>query len=93
MAAAPKDEDGVTLKSGDYITFSFGVPPIGVTARVTENEGSWSIYCIHPADVKPQSAKLSDLTKHYQIYKASRQRVDALMRTFIPTQPGVRHDQ
>ena len=30
MKAAVKDDDGIPLRHGDYITFSFGIPPISV---------------------------------------------------------------
>lgn len=77
----PKDEDGVPLKDGDYITFTFGIPPICVTARLSEGSTGWGVECLHPADVKPKHTTLKDLTKHYAIWKASKQRVASLLKT------------
>lgn len=86
--AAPKDEEGVTLKSGDYITFTFGIPPICVTARLTLGaSGAWGIECIHPPDVKPKCSPLSEVTKYYQIWKASKDRVRAALKTFSDAGP------
>jgi hypothetical protein len=80
--ADPKDEDGVRLKSGDYITFTFGIPPTCVTARLTHGADGWGIECIHPPDVKPKRQSLSELTRYYQIWKASKARVQAILRDF-----------
>ena len=80
--AEPKDEDGVRLKHGDYITFTFGIPPTCVTCLLTHGAGGWSVECLHPPDVKPKHQSLPDLTKHYQIWKASKHRVRAVLRTF-----------
>lgn len=80
--AAPKDEDGVTLKHGDYITFTFGIPPICVTARLTEGPTGWGVECLDPPDVKPKRSALKDLTKYYQIWKASKQRVQAITKRY-----------
>ena len=76
----PRDEDGVPLKDGDYITFTFGIPPICVTARLSEGSTGLGVECLHPADVKPKRTTLKDLTKHYQIWKASKPRVSAILR-------------
>ena len=46
---APRDEDGIPLKDGDYITFTFGIPPTCVTARVSNIGGKWGVECVHPA--------------------------------------------
>lgn len=51
---------------------------------ITETDGKWGVHCLHPEDVKPKTITLKELTKHYQIWKASRQRVDAVLRTFRP---------
>ncbi len=79
---APRDEDGITLKHGDHITFTFGIPPICVTARLVEGDKDWHVTCVHPADVKPKTTTLRDLTKYYQIWKASPERVRAALKTF-----------
>lgn len=80
MSDAPRDEDGIRLKHGDYITFTFGIPPICVTARLTQGPTGWSVECLHPADVTPKWTTLADLTKHYQIWKAGKERVAAVLR-------------
>jgi hypothetical protein len=77
----PRDEDGIPLKDGDYITFTFGIPPICVTARVSAGEKDWTVTCIHPADVKPKTTPLRELTRYYQIWKASPERVRGATRT------------
>lgn len=77
---APKDEDGLPLKVGDYITFTFGIPPICVTAQLTEGRDGLGVMCLHPADVKPKTITLKDLQKYYQVWKASKQRVLAVLR-------------
>ncbi len=79
-ARAPKDDDGVTLKHGDYITFTFGIPPICVTAMLTAGETGWQVECLHPTNVKPKHTSLADLTKHYQIWKAEKERVRAVLK-------------
>lgn len=79
----PKDDEGVPLKHGDYITFSFGIPPICVTARLSEGSAGWGVECLHPEDVKPKRTTLKELTKYYQIWKASKPRVAAVLRTYI----------
>jgi hypothetical protein len=88
LTAAPKDDEGVHLKSGDYITFTFGIPPICVTARLTERDGAWGVECIHPPDVKPKTCTLAELTRHYQIWKASKARVQAVLRTYSDPKEG-----
>jgi hypothetical protein len=84
--SAPKDEDGVTLKNGDYITFTFGIPPTAVLARITKGATGWGVECVHPIDVKPKRQTLTELTKYYQIWKASNQRIAAALRDFAPDQ-------
>lgn len=81
MSKPPKDEDGIPLKSGDHITFTFGIPPICVTARVSNIGDKWGVECIHPEGVQPKRCALDDLTRHYQIWKASKERVASVTRT------------
>ena len=82
MKAAVKDEDGIPLRHGDYITFSFGIPPISVLARLTEADGKWMIECIDPPEVKPRRSSLADLRRSYPIWKASQHRVARANRNF-----------
>lgn len=76
-----RDEDGIPIKSGDHITFCFGIPPISVLARVTGSD-ELHIECISPPDVQPKREKLSTLMKYYQVWKASPQRVQAASRDY-----------
>lgn len=87
MGAAVRDEDGLPIKSGDYITFTFGIPPICVLARVTDTGGDMWIECLTPEDVKPKREKLSNLMKWYQVWKAPKARVSALLKSFAPKAP------
>jgi hypothetical protein len=87
-SAAPKDEEGVTLKHGDFITFTFGIPPTCVTARLSLGPDGWSVECIHPEGIKPKHTSLSDLTRYYQIWKASKARVQAALRDFSEPKGG-----
>ncbi len=77
-----KDEDGITMKSGDYFTFSFGIPPICVLAQITGQEPMLGYQCLFPEDVKPKSGKLSDLTKYYQVWKAGKARVESYRKAY-----------
>lgn len=78
----PKDEDGVTLRDGDYITFTFGIPLICVVAQISEGSTDWGVNCLHPTDVKPKRTTLKELTKYYQIWKASPKHVSSITRDF-----------
>ena len=82
-----KDEDGVPLKVGDYITFSFGIPPTCVTCQITDGKDGWTVQCLHPQDVKPKALPFAELTQYYQVWKASKQRVAAVLRNFREATP------
>lgn len=77
-----KDEDGLEIRSGDYITFTFGIPPISVLCRVTSAGGPLQIECLDPPDVKPRRESLSNLMKWYQVWKAPKARVAAYNRKY-----------
>jgi hypothetical protein len=77
-----RDEEGIPLKSGDYITFTFGIPPICVLARLSTTGGKLWIDCLTPDDVKPKRERLSDLMKWYQVWKAAPARVAAYNRDY-----------
>lgn len=81
-ARAIRDDEGVPLKSGDHITFTFGIPPICVLARLSTTGGEFWLDCLHPADVKPKREKLSELMKYYQVWKAHPWRVAAYHRDY-----------
>lgn len=76
-----RDEDGTPIKSGDHITFTFGIPPICVLA-VVSGEKDLQITCLDPPDVKPKRESLKNLMKWYQVWKAPKERVSAYLRTY-----------
>lgn len=77
-----RDEDGVPIKPGDYITFTFGIPPISVLCRVTSTGGQMQIECLGPPDVKPKRESLANIMKWYQVWKAPKGRIDAYNRSY-----------
>lgn len=82
LTRAVRDEDGVPIKDGDHITFTFGIPPICVLARLTTTGGDLWIECLSPPDVKPKREKLADLMRWYQVWKADPRRVAAALKDF-----------
>lgn len=34
-----KDDDGFDVVAGDWISFSYGIPPVGVRARISSENG------------------------------------------------------
>lgn len=74
-----KDEEGRPIRSGDYITFTFGIPPICVTARVYQANEELQIECIHPVDVTPKRESLANLMEWYQVWRAPNERVANIM--------------
>lgn len=84
-----RDEDGEALKSGDYITFSFGIPPTSVLCRLTSTGGPLVAECLDPPNVKPRTEKLASLMKWYQVWKAPAARVTEYNRRAArPTAPA-----
>lgn len=83
-----RDEDGIPLKSGDYITFTFGIPPISVLARLSSTGGEMQIECLDPPDVKPKFENLKTVMKFYQVWKAPKARVDAVNRSYLTRDGG-----
>ena len=77
-----RDEEGIPLRPGDYITFTFGIPPISVLCRLTSTGGPMEVECLHPHDVKPKRETLANLMQWYQVWKASPHRVSAYHRDF-----------
>ena len=55
-----KDDDGLWVKAGDVITFSFGIPVIGVEAKVIEREGK--LIALTP-DHTPKEIGLKELKR------------------------------
>jgi len=57
-----KDDDGVPVHRGDWISFSYGIPPVGVRARLVERQGD--LVAVTLGNHKPKEMKLSRL-RHY----------------------------
>ena len=56
-----RDEDGKTVKAGDLITFSYGIPGVRVEAPIVDIRGElFAITLGHT----PDKCKLRDLRKH-----------------------------
>ena len=34
-----RDDDGIAVRAGDWITFSYGIPPVRVDAKVSTQKG------------------------------------------------------
>lgn len=85
---APRDEDGIPLKAGDHITFTFGIPPTSVLARLSQGSAGLCIDCLYPPEVQPKQEALSNLMKWYQVWKASPARIAAYTKQYAtpPTQ-------
>lgn len=56
-----KDSDGNEIRAGDLISFSFGIPPIGVVARVVDRGGH--LFALTPR-YKPAECRLDHLRSH-----------------------------
>jgi hypothetical protein len=80
--SAVRDEDGIPLKSGDHITFSFGTPLICVLARLSTIKGDLYINFLHPIDVTPKQYPLKELMRYYQVWKAHPWRVAAYHKDY-----------
>lgn len=59
--AGIRDEDGKTVKDGDTITFSYGIPPVRVEAKIAEIKGE--LFAMTPGH-NPDRCKVKDLPKH-----------------------------
>lgn len=77
-----RDEDGVKLRDGDYITFSFGIPPTSCLCRINHDGKEWIMTVIDPPDINPKQEKLAKMMKWYPIWKASKERVAAATKNF-----------
>ncbi len=75
-----KDEDGIPLRAGYYITFTFGIPPISVLCRLSSTGGDMQVECLDPPDVKPKRESLANLMRHYHVWKAPQARFAAWNR-------------
>jgi len=61
MNKLTKDSDGRTIKAGDKIRFSYGIPPVGVVADVVDRGGQ--LVALTP-DHLPKECLLTQLRKH-----------------------------
>lgn len=66
MAKDIKDEWGDVIKAGDFVNFSYGIPPTGVTAEVVERDG---VLWILTPNLTPKEERLSKVKKWYSIYR------------------------
>lgn len=57
-----RDDDGMAVKHGDYINFSYGIPPVMVVARVYKRNGVLFFKC--QGNHNPPIGKLKDLRRH-----------------------------
>lgn len=65
MAKAIKDDWGQEIKAGDVVSFSFGIPPTGVKAKVEDRNG---VLWVLTPEYNPKESKLSYLKKWFNIY-------------------------
>lgn len=56
-----KDEDGLPIRAGDVIQFSYGIPPVRVEAKIKDIDGT--LYAMTPGH-KPDKCRLSELRRH-----------------------------
>ena len=61
MALEAKDNDGETVRAGDLIYFSFGIPGRRVEGRLIERDG---VLIMPTPDVTPKEATIPMLHKH-----------------------------
>ena len=70
MTRVTKDSNGAEVRDGDIIHFAFGIPPVGVDARVVERNGR--LIALTP-EVTPKECELSKLRKYVGLfYKAEK---------------------
>ena len=56
-----RDGDGKPVNAGDMIHFSYGIPPVGVLARLEARNGR--LWVIVPPPHKPSKCSLSQLRR------------------------------
>lgn len=57
-----KDDDGFEVKGGDWISFTYGIPPVRVDARVFIRQGALTAVVV--GRHKPREMKLRALRRH-----------------------------
>lgn len=61
-----KDNDGFEVKEGDVVSFSYGIPPVGVKAPIVLKDGE--LFAITEGH-NPSKCKLKWLKKNIGFYK------------------------
>lgn len=56
------DDDGINVGPGDWIAFSYGIPPVGVRARISSRDGRLIATVL--GRHRPKQIALSDLRRH-----------------------------
>ena len=56
-----KDDDGNPVGAGDFIRFSYGIPPVGVKAKIIERDGK--LIALTPGH-RPDECNLKSLRRH-----------------------------
>jgi hypothetical protein len=65
MAVEIKDYDGKPVRAGDTIYFTYGIPPVGVEAKVIERDGE--LIYLSPGH-RPEEGTLDDLEEHVGLW-------------------------
>lgn len=61
-----KDDFGEIINPGDFISFSYGIPPVDVKAEIINRDGK--LIALTPGH-NPSEASLSYIKKWFNIYK------------------------
>lgn len=64
------DDDGFEVRSGDWISFSYGIPPTRVDARVSTEKGKLIATVL--GDHRPRQVALASLRRHVGNWYKSR---------------------
>lgn len=56
-----RDSEGQEVRCGDVISFSYGIPPVGVQAKIANVSGV--LFAMTPGH-KPEKCQLSELRRH-----------------------------
>jgi hypothetical protein len=57
-----RDDDGIAVRAGDWITFSYGIPPVRVDAKVSTQKGRLVFTVLGPH--RPRQGELLSLRRH-----------------------------
>lgn len=56
-----KDDDGEVVKPGDWIRFTYGIPPVGVLAKISSRDGV--LWMTVLGRHRPREMRLKDLRR------------------------------